>query len=418
MLTGFALVPILLSRLDAAQYGIWLTLTSVVAWFGFFDVGLGHGLRNRFAESMARSDDRLARRYVSTTYALVGAVTVIIVAVVFGLSPLVPWDRLLNAPPDAVPASELRLLVLVVVALFGATFVLQLLTTVLTADQKPAAAAFVDLAGKVLSLLFVVVAADTSRASLLLVGIALMTGPCVAMALASLFFYTGRYRAFRPAVQEVDLSLVRDLATLGIKFFVIRVSALVLYSTNNVIIAQLFGPEHVTPYSIAVSYFSVLLVLFNVGVSPFWSAFTEAWTRKDTAWIRDVMRKLVLFWAGLTVLGSVMVAASGPVITLWVGAEIRVPTTLAALVCGWTLCTIWNGVFSQFLYGVGAVTLQAYVAALVAVVNVPLCILFGGLWGIHGVVAANLALAAVQMVVYPVQYAGVMRGRTEALWAR
>jgi hypothetical protein len=34
------------------RYEIWLTLSSIVGWFSFFDVGLGHGLRNKFAPSL------------------------------------------------------------------------------------------------------------------------------------------------------------------------------------------------------------------------------------------------------------------------------------------------------------------------------------------------------------------------------
>src|SRR4029079_7746068 len=43
------LVPLTIDYLNPSRYGIWLTLSSIVGWFVFFNVGLTQGLRNRFA---------------------------------------------------------------------------------------------------------------------------------------------------------------------------------------------------------------------------------------------------------------------------------------------------------------------------------------------------------------------------------
>lgn len=37
---GFVFVPLILGYLDPERYGIWLTLSSVVTWFPFFEIGL------------------------------------------------------------------------------------------------------------------------------------------------------------------------------------------------------------------------------------------------------------------------------------------------------------------------------------------------------------------------------------------
>jgi len=43
ILVGLALVPLTIHYVNATQYGIWLTLSSLIGWFSFFDVGLGNG---------------------------------------------------------------------------------------------------------------------------------------------------------------------------------------------------------------------------------------------------------------------------------------------------------------------------------------------------------------------------------------
>ena len=67
---GLVLVPLTIHYLNPTKYGIWITLSSIIGWFGFFDIGLGHGLRNRFAEALAKGEHALAKTYVSTTYAI------------------------------------------------------------------------------------------------------------------------------------------------------------------------------------------------------------------------------------------------------------------------------------------------------------------------------------------------------------
>ena len=95
-LTSFLLVPLTLSYLDAENYGIWLTLSSFIAWFSFFDIGLGNGLRNKFTEAKANGDMTLARAYVSSAYFTIGGVCLLLMLVFFGLNFFIDWTTVFN----------------------------------------------------------------------------------------------------------------------------------------------------------------------------------------------------------------------------------------------------------------------------------------------------------------------------------
>src|SRR6266542_424892 len=62
------LVRITIDYVSPLQYGVWLTLSSIIAWFSFFDIGFGNGLKNKLTEAIAKNDYLLARQYVSSTY--------------------------------------------------------------------------------------------------------------------------------------------------------------------------------------------------------------------------------------------------------------------------------------------------------------------------------------------------------------
>ncbi len=74
IIVSLLLVPLTIHYINPTQYGIWVTLSSVISWIAFFDVGLGNGLRNKLAEALAVGDEQLARKYISTTYAVLAMI--------------------------------------------------------------------------------------------------------------------------------------------------------------------------------------------------------------------------------------------------------------------------------------------------------------------------------------------------------
>lgn len=57
-------VPLFLECLDKTRYGIWVTIMSLVNWIGFFDIGIGQGLRNLLAKSLAEENYIEAKKVV------------------------------------------------------------------------------------------------------------------------------------------------------------------------------------------------------------------------------------------------------------------------------------------------------------------------------------------------------------------
>ncbi|MCA1751522.1 MAG: hypothetical protein LC670_06955 [Flavobacteriales bacterium] len=67
-IVGIVIIPLYLSLLTETSFGIWLTVSAAVNWFNIFDLGLGNGLRNRFAEAKAAGEDAKARIYVRSKW--------------------------------------------------------------------------------------------------------------------------------------------------------------------------------------------------------------------------------------------------------------------------------------------------------------------------------------------------------------
>ena len=171
ILTSFLLLPVTLTYVDASEYGVWLTLSSIVGWFVFFDVGLTHGLRNKFAEAKARGNDDLAQIFVSTTFAILGIIFLGIWIIFLGVNSFLDWSKILNVSNNIRP--EVTTLAIIVFTYFCISFVLRIITTVMLADQKPAGSSFINLLGQVISLGIIFVLVKTTEGSIVNLGLAL-----------------------------------------------------------------------------------------------------------------------------------------------------------------------------------------------------------------------------------------------------
>lgn len=413
---GLTLVPLTINYLNPTKYGIWITLSSLISWFSFFDIGLGNGLRNKFAEAIAIGEHKLARIYVSTTYAVISLIATVLFIVFYPINTFINWNNILNTDTEVVTSSELNKLALILFAFFCLRLVFKLITTILTADQRPAKASLFDLIGQIIALVLIFILTKITEGSLVYLGLVLSASPVFVLILSSFWFYSGKYRKYRPSITFVDFSKAKILLNLGFKFFVIQVAAILLYQTNNIIITQLYGPEQVTPYNIAFKYFSVITMIFSIAVTPFWSAFTEAWVKKEIHWIENIVKKLILLWGILTLTGVLMVVLSSYVYSIWIGDKVFIPVTISFLVFLWMVTNTWNNIYSNFLNGIGKIKLQFYLGISAAIINIPLAIFLGKRLGIEGVLIANVILGFIGALIYPIQYKKLMKNKAKGIW--
>lgn len=416
ILIGLMLVPLTINYLSPTKYGVWITLTSLVAWFGFFDIGFGNGLKNRFAEAMAKGNHTLAKTYVSTTYAILTIIITTVLLIFYSINSFLNWEIILNTNGNQSYSKELNYLAIVVFTSFGLTFVLNLISVILNADQRSALSSIFDLIGKSLSLLFIYILTQVSKSSLLSLGIIYCSISPIVLLFSTVWFFKGKYKFYRPSLKYVDFKKAKDLFNLGVKFFIIQIAAILLYQTNNMIITQMFGPEMVTPYNVAFKYFSILMMGFMIIIGPFWSAFTEAWIKNDLFWIKSIMIKLIKIWIFIVICGIFMLLISNLIFKFWIGNNFFVSFTISLFSLIWILINTWNGIFSQFLNGIGKIRIQLYLGISSAILNLPLAIFLGKRMGISGILLANVLIGILSAWIYPLQYHKIITNKAKGIW--
>jgi MscS family membrane protein len=89
--------------------------------------------------------------------------------------------------------------------------------------------------------------------------IALAAQDTLANLIASFIIFNTSFKEYKPSVASVDFSLSKGLFAKGLQFFVIQLASIFMFTSNNLVVAQLFGPMEVTTFSLVNKLFSIPL---------------------------------------------------------------------------------------------------------------------------------------------------------------
>ena len=320
------LVPLTINYVTPTNYGIWLTLSSIVIWLSFFDIGFGNGLRNKLAEALAENNVELARIYVSTTYAILSIVIGIVLILFIIINSYLNWSKILNSPPEM--ESELSILALIIFVFFCLRFIFQLITIVLIAKQESAKASSLDLIANVLSLVLIYLLTINTSGNLIYLGVVLSLTPAITLLFSSIFLYKSEYKCFAPSFKHIKFIYAKNLMSLGIRFFIIQIAAIILFNTNNIIIIHLLGSKEVTTYNVAFKLFSITTMIFNIIATPLWSAYTDAYAKNDFDWIQSTMLSMKKIFLMMIFFTGILLITSPFIFKKWLGDSIQVPFIL------------------------------------------------------------------------------------------
>lgn len=382
------LVPLTINYINPTKYGIWLTLSSIIAWFSFFDIGFGNGLRNKFAEAKAQGNYKKARIYVSTTYAILTIIFTAVLILFCIINNFLNWSTILNAPQAM--TNELSQLALIIFTFFCIQIVLKVINTILIADQKPAKSAFFDMIGQLIALITIFFLTKTTSGSLLFLGIAYSFAPILVLIFSTIWIFHGTYKNVAPSFKLINFKYAKDLMKLGIKFFIIQIAGIVIYQMSNIIISQTTSPSDVAIYNIAFKYFSVALMIFTIVIAPFWSAYTDAKAKEDYMWMEKIYKKLRKLWIYVSIFILILLLCSKIMFKLWIGDSLHIPFTVSIFMSLYMILYTWNFIHAQLLNGLGKIKLQLYFSLIGIVLNIPLSFYFGYKFGIVGIIGVGI----------------------------
>jgi O-antigen/teichoic acid export membrane protein len=408
IVVSFLVISFSLKLLDTSKYGIWLAISTTVGWVSILDIGLANGLRNKVAEYLAIKDYSQAKIAVSSTYAILFMIMIpIMLFTCFGLK-FINWNSVFNTK-----LNEQELLYTLMTVFIGLSlqFILKPISSILQGDQKIYKANQIQLICNFVPLIPIIFFSQYLKGSMVAMALAQTILPVFVLLVYTVILFQKRYHTIKPSVKHINLQKSKSLFGLSFAFFIVQIAGVFLYSTTELIITREFGGADVTLYNLLFKYFSTAGLVFNIILTTYWSAFTNAFALKDFTWIRSSISKLLNISLLLVGVIVIQLALVKPVFNIWVGNKIHVPLMLTLSMAVYFGVTLFTSIYAIVLNGTGKVKIQSIVSIAVAILHIPVVLFFIRYLhlGLNSLVYASIIWTVIQVIVWKNEISSVLK---------
>jgi O-antigen/teichoic acid export membrane protein len=410
------IVPLTLGYVSSELYGVWLTLSSLLTWLSFFDIGFTQGLKNKLGEALAKGNYKRGKQLISTTYFVLLVIFIPLCIIFEFLVPFIHWDTLLNVNPRHL--EDLNKAMSVIVACFCLQMILNVLSAVVQAFQKVALSSLFGVIGQAISFIVVYLLSVFFPPSLFSLSIAFSCMGILVYFICTVTLFNTKFKMVSPSVGEISLDCVSDIFNLGVKFFLLQIQYIVYYQTTNFLISNLIGPTEVTVYNVAYKYIHIASMIFTIIVTPIWPACTEAYVKNDFTWMLHTYKKMVrIYWmVNFALLAMLMISPF--IYQIWVGDKVNVPFMLTAVITLYISISNWNRMVVYIINGTGLVLLQTIVTTIGMFIFIPLAVFWGKAFGTHGIILSLIMINIILAIIYTAQVSKILSGHVNGIWAK
>lgn len=383
---SFVLLPLTVHYLTEVEYGIWVTLFTVMNWVNFLDMGLGLGLRNKLAEAVSKNNLNEIRLYLSTgIFSMIGMGSILLVIFFIGIN-MVNMQSIFNT--REISEQDLYISTLFTGIFVILAFILSVINQIYYAYQRAAITGAIQIVHNLIMLGVVYYLTLQSEHKLfyfvLSFGIAILLSRLI-----FIFDFFYKNRNILPKFKYVKLNFLRNICNLGIKFFIIQLTCIVMFSSSNILITQCLGPEYVRSYDVVFKIFSIITMLHSLILSPLWSAYTDAYIKKDFFWMKKSLKKMIYIMIPIIIISLLLVWKIEFIISFWLGDNlIIIPKILTICVSLLVIINCWTNIWATFVNGIGKIDIQLYGNLFSTITIIPLAWFFMTQIG-----AAGMALA-------------------------
>jgi O-antigen/teichoic acid export membrane protein len=391
-------VPLVIRRLPAEEFGVWITLSAVIILLGFLDLGVGSALVGRMARAQAVGDRDHAQEMLSSAFYGLAAVSALLAAVFWLVYPHVSWATLLGVE-SAGSRQAAATSVAVVVAGILLSVPLSVAARAQTGLQEGEAVVLWRTSGTVVQLVATVVL-YLADAGLVWFVLALTAGPVLGSLLNTVALFTGSRRWLRARWSRASLETFRGLGSTGFLFFLLLLASTMAYQSDALVVAHFLGSAEAGQYGVPFRLFMFVPSIVSIALVPLWPAYADAWEGGDGAWIRRTFwRSLGFALAANGAAGLGLLVLARPLLRLWVGDAVHPTTTFLVAMVVYVLVWGASGSIAMLLNGCNGVKFQLVVAVAMLAVNVPLSIALLDPLGVAGPVVGTIVAQAVMVLI-------------------
>ena len=358
--------------------GVWFTILSVLIWILSFDFGIGNGLRNKLVAAIINADSEEIRKNISSAYFVLGLISIITLIVGFFLIPIINWNTFFNISPELLSQEVITFVMYLVFATITLQFFLRIINFILYALQKSALNNLLALVTSVSQVIIVLLLPSISAAiNIKLLSIVYLLTVNIPLLFTTIYVFKKDLKGKHPSLKHLNIKTSTDILHLGGIFFWNQIMYTALTGTNAFLISNLISPGRVVDYQVYYRIFSLMGILFNLALTPMWSAITKAFEENDNSWINKYFILLMKLSILVFAIQLFIIPFLQIMINIWLGENsIQVSYLHSVAFSIFGSVFVLQNILSTFACGIGKLKLQAYFYTIGVIVKVSVAYFF------------------------------------------
>jgi O-antigen/teichoic acid export membrane protein len=378
---GIFLMPFTMRHLGQAEYGVWMLVASMTAYFQLLDLGYGSGVVRQITEADARGDEDGVNVILSTFMVVYGAIGLAVVAVT-GILIAAVIPRFPNLTADQVFTAQCILAMLGARMAIG--FPMGVFGAVTNARQRFALTGSIAIA---VALLQAAATYFLLRAGYRVIPlVAATTGIAVLSYAAYAAAARHAFPGMRLAVSRFSSRHVREVTAFSVYLFMISIAVHVGTNVDNLIVGAYVGTSAVAVYTVALrlaEYQRQLCGQFSGFLFPLVVRFHASGNESA---LRMTLLDGTRLGVGLvTGVALCLLLFGGDLIQLWMGPGFEAAIVPLYVLSAAGIVMVAQGPTGTILLGTGRHRMVAWASLAEIGLNVVLSILLVRRFGLAGV---------------------------------
>lgn len=369
--TVIVTTPLTYEYLGEDRFGLWSTITSIVAFLSFADLGIGVGLMSSIATASGANDQNKVRDLISSGYAMLVCVAGSMILFLSAIYPFINWAKMFNVQTQ-ISASEAG----PAAATFLALFLLNIPAMVIQRVQLGLQDSHTFLVWQIISnamtiiWTYIAISLDLGLPALVF---ALNGPPLFVNILNTIGSFWTKYRNIRPKMVSVNTALAKNMLALGWVILILQSAGMFNNLIDKFIIAQMFGAHAVASYTVTERLFNVIITIISVALIPLWPALTEALERGDFVWINKTFKNTMFISLAInTPLAVAMIFAGPYILKFWIPGATAPGLLLLSGFAIWKIVETMTSVVITYMNGLKIFKTQLFLMVISVVLITPM----------------------------------------------
>lgn len=301
---------------------VWLVIYSVLSWILLFDFGFGNGMKNKLIYMFSNKDYSGARSIISNTYIPTIFISVFIFLILLPLCLFTNVNIVFGDSNLMIEPSELKIALIIISLSICLQFVLRNISFIYQSQNRNILGTSFSLMSSSAFIFSLFIIKNIDGPKFIYIAIAYLLSINVPLIVFNFAFFLKNPNLI-PSIKEYSFKKCRGVMSLGIQYFVVQLCSLILWSSNSILITQIFDPtsteRFVYYYTCYYKIFSLIVSLITIVSTTVWVTAGKAYATHNNLKIIKLLKVSFLYSSLLSIVCLVCSLGLQLIFNIWIG---------------------------------------------------------------------------------------------------